>query len=653
MANTVFTFTTINPFGLTDTGTLTTPYFVDIDNDGDLDAFVGEGFGDTAFFRNTGTATNPIFAAAIINPFGLSNAGFYIDSSYVDIDNDGDHDVFMGHSDGNILFLRNTGTAAAPAFAAAITNPFGLKDAGLQSTPDFVDIDNDGDLDAFVGNSIGNIIFFRNTGTLNAPAYAAALTNPFGLSDVGANSSPSFVDNDGDGDFDVFVGNVAGNTLYFKNSGTAANPSFDAPHTDWFGLSDADSNASPAFADIDNDGDTDAFVSARSGEILFFQNDAASQFLLNSAGNDVLVGSVALHDTVSYASANAVTVSLAIATQQNTGGAGLDTLTNIENLVGGNFNDDLTGNFKKNVLNGGEGDDILRGGTGIDTMIGGIGNDVFIVTETGDLVREFVNEGTDQVNSSVSYILPLNVEKLLFTGTSAVNGTGNELDNIMTGNSAANQLIGNGGHDTINGGQGADTMSGGAGFDNYTVDNVGDTVVENFNAGTDKISSAVTYTLPLNVENLQLTGTGTINGTGNNLSNTISGNSANNQLNGSDGNDILNGGFGGDNLAGGLGQDIFRFTNLGVIDTIADYNVINDTIELENSVFTALNTQGVLAPGQFRIGAAAADANDFVIYNSTTGVLMYDANGNGAGAGVQIAQIGSGLALTNADIVVI
>jgi Ca2+-binding RTX toxin-like protein len=223
----------------------------------------------------------------------------------------------------------------------------------------------------------------------------------------------------------------------------------------------------------------------------------------------------------------------------------------------------------------------------------------------------------------------------------------------MTGNSAANQLIGNGGHDTINGGQGADTMSGGAGFDNYTVDNVGDTVVENFNAGTDKISSAVTYTLPLNVENLQLTGTGTINGTGNNLSNTISGNSANNQLNGSDGNDILNGGFGGDNLAGGLGQDIFRFTNFGVIDTIADYNVINDTIELENSVFTALNTQGVLAPGQFRIGAAAADANDFVIYNSTTGVLMYDANGNGAGAGVQIAQIGSGLALTNADIVVI
>ena len=653
MANTVFTFTSINPFGLTDTGTLTTPNFVDIDNDGDLDVFVGEGFGDTAFFRNNGTVANPVFAAAIINPFGLSNAGFYIDSSYVDIDNDGDLDVFTGHSDGNLLFLRNTGTAAAPAFAAAITNPFGLSDVGLQSTPDFVDIDNDGDLDAFVGNSNGNVVFFRNTGTVSAPAFAGAVTNPFGLTDVGSNASPNFVDNDGDGDLDAFVGNLAGNTLFFKNSGTAANPSFDAPRTNWFGLSDADFNASPAFADIDNDGDADAFVSGRQGEILFFLNDANSVFLVNSPGNDVQVGSVALQDTVSYVSANAVTVSLAIAAQQNTGGAGLDTLTNIENLIGGNFNDDLAGNFKKNVLNGGEGNDILRGGAGNDTMIGGLGNDTFVVSEAGDIVREYVNEGTDQVNSSVSYTLPLNVENLLLTGTQAINGAGNDLSNIITGNSAANQLNGNDGHDTINGREGADNMSGGAGFDSYIVDNAGDTIIENFDAGTDKISSSVTYTLPLNVENLVLTGTAVINGTGNNLSNSLTGNSANNQLNGSDGNDILNGGLGTNTLTGGVGNDIFRFTTLGHVDTVTDFNVANDTIELENSVFTALNTLGVLAPDQFRIGAQAADANDFIIYNSTTGVLIYDANGNGAGGAVQVAKIGSGLALTNADIVVI
>ncbi len=653
MANTVFTFTSINPFGLTDTGTLTTPYFVDIDNDGDLDVFVGEGFGDTFFFRNTGTVTAPVFNAAIINPFGLKNAGFYIDSSYVDIDNDGDMDVFTGHSDGNVLFLRNTGTAAAPAFALAVTNPFGLSDVGLQSTPDFVDIDNDGDLDGFVGNSNGNIVFFRNTGTVNAPAFAAAVTNPFGFSDVGSNANPSFVDTDGDGDLDAFVGNLAGNTLFFKNSGTAANPLFDAPKMDWLGLSDAGFNASPVFADIDNDGDADAFVSERQGEIFFFLNDAQSVFLINSIGNDIQVGSVALQDTVSYASANAVKVSLAIATQQNTIGAGLDTLTNIENLVGGNFNDDLTGNFKKNVLNGGAGNDILRGGAGNDTMIGGEGNDIFVVSEVGDLVREYSVEGTDQINSSVTYALPLNVENLLLTGTQTINGTGNDLNNIITGNSAANSLNGNDGHDTINGREGADTMAGGAGFDSYTVDNIGDTVIENFDAGTDKISSSVTYALPLNVENLELTGTAVINGTGNNLSNSITGNSANNLLNGSDGNDILNGGRGTNTLTGGAGNDIFRFTTPGHVDTITDFNVADDTIEIENSLFTSLNTLGALAPDQFRIGAQAADPNDFIIYNSTTGVLIYDANGNGAGGTVQIAKIGLGLALTNADIVVI
>ncbi|KFI21011.1 hypothetical protein HW44_18265, partial [Nitrosococcus oceani] len=86
-----------------------------------------------------------------------------------------------------------------------------------------------------------------------------------------------------------------------------------------------------------------------------------------------------------------------------------------------------------------------------------------------------------------------------------------------------------------------------------------------------------------------------------------------NQLNGSDGNDILNGGLGTNTLTGGVGNDIFRFTTTGHVDTITDFNVANDTIELENSVFTALNTLGVLPPDQFRIGAQAADANDFII----------------------------------------
>ena len=83
------------------------------------------------------------------------------------------------------------------------------------------------------------------------------------------------------------------------------------------------------------------------------------------------------------------------------------------------------------------------------------------------------------------------------------------------------------------------------------------------------------------------------------------------------------------------------------------YNVVNDTIQLENAIFTALTATGTLAASRFRIGANALDANDNVIYNSATGALIYDADGNGAGAAVQVATIGVGLAMTNADIVVI
>ena len=651
----VFSLTAINPFGLKDVGTLSTPALGDIDNDGDLDAFVGEVFDGTLFFRNTGTASNPTFAAAVANPFGLSNVSFYANPTLADIDNDGDLDALIGNADGNTLFYRNTGTVSSPVFATPVTNPFGLSDAGTQVSPTLADIDNDGDLDAFIGNSEGNTLFFRNTGTASNPTFVEGSQNPFGLSDVGFQASPTFADGDGDGDLDAFIGNLDGNTLFFRNTGTANAPVFAAASTNPLGLSDADSNASPVFVDIDNDGDLDAFVGNRDGNTLFFLNDSSAVFLASTAGNDILAGTAAsLHDTVSYASAaGSVNVSLIITAQQDTGGAGLDTLTNIESLIGSNFNDNLTGNGKNNVLNGRDGDDTLNGNAGADVMIGGLDDDTFIVNTTGDIVIEYRNEGIDKVFSSATYTLPVDVENLTLIGTLAINGTGNDLNNILVGNSAVNRLNGGGGNDTLDGRAGADTMVGGLGFDNYVVDNVDDTISENSSEGTDKVSSSVTYTLPANVENLLLTNASAINGTGNGLANSITGNSADNQLNGGGGNDILDGGTGTNTLTGGAGTDIFRFTTPGHMDTITDYNVAADTIQLENAVFTALTGTGVLAAGRFRVGAQALDANDFIIYNDATGALLYDADGNGAGAAVQIATLGAGLGMTNADIVVI
>ncbi len=550
----IFTLAITNPFGLSNTGLSASPTFVDIDSDGDMDAFVGNDAGNTLFFQNTGTVNSPVFAAASVNSFGLSNVGSNARPTFADTDGDGDLDAFIGNVYGEILYSENIGTINNPVFDIPSINPFGLNSVyGGFASPALIDIDGDGDLDAFVGNSYGNALFFKNTGTVNNPVFAAAKPNRFGFRDVGSNASPTFTDIDGDGDWDAFMGNSAGNTLFFRNTGTSSNPKFAAANINRFGLSDVGYSANPTFVDIDSDGDLDAFVGNNDGNTLFYVNNGL--LLTSTVGNDILAGTPSNNDTVTYGLAiAAVTVSLSNTNPQNTQGAGLDTLTAIENIIGSAFNDVLTGDAKSNVLTG------------------------------------------------------------------------------------------RGGHDTLNGAGGADVMAGGFGNDVYTVNVSGDVVTENFNQGIDKINSSVTYTLPINVENLTLTGAGAINGTGNDLANIIIGNKGNNQLDGRVGNNTL---------TGGLGNDIFKFTTTGHVDVITDYNVVNDTIQLENAIFTALTATGTLAASRFRIGANALDANDNVIYNSATGALIYDADGNGAGAAVQVATIGVGLAMTNADIVVI
>ncbi|MBH0181393.1 MAG: hypothetical protein HP490_06890 [Nitrospira sp.] len=196
-----------------------------------------------------------------------------------------------------------------------------------------------------------------------------------------------------------------------------------------------------------------------------------------------------------------------------------------------------TGNTLNNTLIGNSAANILNGGTGNDTMSGGAGNDTYVVNVTGDVVTELTNEGTDTVQSAVTWILGANVEDLTLTDTTAINGTGNVLDNVLTGNSAKNILTGGAGHDTIDGGAGNDTMVGGTGNDTYLVNATGDIVTEQANEGIDTVLSAVTRTLGANLENLTLTGTSAINATGNTLDNVLTGNSGHNALTGGAGND--------------------------------------------------------------------------------------------------------------------
>ncbi len=294
------------------------------------------------------------------------------------------------------------------------------------------------------------------------------------------------------------------------------------------------------------------------------------------------------------------------------GGVGDDELGGLrgdDRLVGGAGSDELFGGEGVDTLEGGDGADFLLGDEGDDIAYGGAGDDIYYVDSTADATIEDLNAGNDTVRSSASYTLSNNIELLILTGSNAINGAGNGLNNSITGNAGANSLWGNAGNDSINadagadhlygedgddtlnggadndtvdggadndalfggdgfdtlygragndtldGGGGNDQLEGGAGDDTYIVEGAVDVIVEFGGAGTDTVRSSATRTLGAALENLILTGAEAINGFGNTLNNVITGNDAANTLNGAAGIDTLSGNGGHDTLNGGNGTD--------------------------------------------------------------------------------------------------
>src|SRR3989338_119015 len=175
-----------NPFGITIANpTNVAPITsVDMDDDGDFDFFQACYYGSIDYFENTGTPSAPVFAAPVTNPFGLTSALTLAAPAAADMDNDGDMDLLVGaysYYGGEIRYYQNTGTASAPAFAAPVINPFGLTSTYLLSIISVADIDGDGDTDILTGEYYGNLIYFQNTGSASSPAFAAQVANPFGL----------------------------------------------------------------------------------------------------------------------------------------------------------------------------------------------------------------------------------------------------------------------------------------------------------------------------------------------------------------------------------------------------------------------------------------------------------------------------------------
>jgi hypothetical protein len=256
-----------------DVGGESLPTWVDIDGDDDLDLFLGNKIepGDTKsgrlfFFENTGTTASPELRLRGAMPEFVS--AYHYAPSFGDLDDDGDYDIVMGTWDDELLYVPNVGTATDPAWGEP-TPAFVTLTRGRNAQPTLGDIDGDGDLDLFVGESSGEVNFYRNLGTVMEPAFEL-VADKFMAIDVGRRSSPHLTDIDDDGDLDLLIGSESEGIQLFRNIGTPASPSFEADPT--FALTVAPFS-SPHVADLDADGTAELYTGTVGGGLAVYRRN--------------------------------------------------------------------------------------------------------------------------------------------------------------------------------------------------------------------------------------------------------------------------------------------------------------------------------------------------------------------------------------------
>ncbi|HET9888554.1 MAG TPA: FG-GAP-like repeat-containing protein [bacterium] len=270
-----------------DLGVATAPHFQDLDGDGDPDLLLGAGGNQRVeLYENGGSLTNPAFFLS--NPELVTSPGApWMAPETADIDDDGDLDLFVGTSSGAVKFWRNTSVTGWPPVYTEVTNDlaFGTGPNHVfrdniddYAVPRFFDEDGDGDLDALVGNwnfsGKSTLMFFRNTGTPQAHTFVLAEADYESLGPMGQNTAPVFGDLDGDGDQDLVVGNYDGELTYIRNFGTSGKGGFHVEDRH-LGSIDVGGQAIPALADFDDDGDLDLICGESGGGLNYFRNASA------------------------------------------------------------------------------------------------------------------------------------------------------------------------------------------------------------------------------------------------------------------------------------------------------------------------------------------------------------------------------------------
>jgi Ca2+-binding RTX toxin-like protein len=420
-------------------------------------------------------------------------------------------------------------------------------------------------------------------------------------------------------------------------------------------------------------------ISGLAGDDKLSGNDG-SDILIGGLGADYLSGGTG-SDAASYAQATASVKVNLTDPSLNTGEARGDTFNSIENLEGSAFNDALDGSAGANTLAGQGGNDVISGHAGDDKLSGNDGNDVL----SGGLGADYLSGGAG--SDTASYAQAAAAVKVDLTDPSLNTGeargdTFNSIENLegsafndtLDGNAGANILTGLGGIDVLRGAAGNDTLLGGDGDDKLGGGDgndvlAGGTGADYLNGGLGADTTSYAGAAAGVIVNLAVpagntgeaagdTFTSIENLEGSGFSDRLTGDAAKNAISGLNGTDVIDGGAGSDALAGGAGKDFFVFTTvLGAsnVDTIADFSAADDTIRLDNAIFSALGATGALLSGYFRANTTgtAQDTDDHIIYETDTGKLFYDADANGAGAAIQFATLTGLPTITAADFQVV
>ncbi len=414
--------------------------------------------------------------------------------------------------------------------------------------------------------------------------------------------------------------------------------------------------------------------------------NAQANVLSGGSGDDILTGGGgadtlnggAGSDTADYADATS-----GVRLQLGAGKSGGDTYISIENLAGSGFNDQLTGDGAANVLTGQGGNDTINGGGGDDTLLGDFAYQGDIPPRPG-MGTGYATLGPDATNNSIATAFDISnnfslaADPDIFDSTTTlhttVNATGNgkggyygitlaagtvisiDIDGIADPNVHDSwvRLLDSDGNIVAQNDDGGGDPGSTTSRDSSTVFVVKETGTYYIQEGmwspdvpgdgwADAVPEGSTYKVNVSVEFPPAPAQPGVAGA--------------DKLNGGSGNDLLDGGLAADTLTGGAGEDSFRFSTAlgnGNVDWIKDFNVADDTILLDNLIFTNLGNDGALALGAFFKSASgvAHDADDRIIYDTDSGVLSYDADGSGQGAAVQFAQLNAHLNLSAADFMV-